>query len=85
MKSSQYDDPARLGGSDLAKTLRKLGYETTRQTGSHMRLTTLERGEHHVSVPIHKVLPVGTLRSILKEVGRHFDMSADDVAARLFG
>jgi DNA-directed RNA polymerase subunit H (RpoH/RPB5) len=41
-------------------------------------------GEHHLSVPMHKILPVGTLRSILKEVGRHFDMEADEVAERLF-
>jgi predicted RNA binding protein YcfA (HicA-like mRNA interferase family) len=76
--------PRGVAGSDLAKALRKLGYETTRQTGSHVRLTTVEGGEHHVSVPMHKALPVGTLRSILREVGRHFDMSPDDVAARLF-
>jgi predicted RNA binding protein YcfA (HicA-like mRNA interferase family) len=76
--------PRDLAGSDLAKALQILGYETTRQTGSHVRLTTLAGGEHHVSVPMHKILPIGTLRSILKEVGRHFDMSADDVAARLF-
>jgi len=76
--------PRDLAGSDLAKALRTLGYETTRQTGSHVRLTTLTGGEHHVSVPMHKVLPVGTLRSILKEVGRHLDMSAEEVAARLF-
>jgi predicted RNA binding protein YcfA (HicA-like mRNA interferase family) len=76
--------PRDLSGSDLAKALRELGYETTRQTGSHVRLTTLAGGEHHVSVPMHKVLPIGTLRSVLREVGRHFDMSADDVAARLF-
>ncbi|MGC9949592.1 MAG: type II toxin-antitoxin system HicA family toxin [Bryobacteraceae bacterium] len=77
--------PRDLAGSDLAKALRELGYETTRQTGRHARLTTLAGGEHHVSVPVHKVLPVGTLRSILREVGRHFDMSADEVASRLFG
>lgn len=33
--------PRDLAGSDLAKALRELGYETTRQTGSHVRLTTL--------------------------------------------
>ena len=76
--------PRDLAGSDLAKALRELGYEITRQTGSHARLTTLVGGEHHLSVPMHKALPVGTLRSILKEVGRHFDLSADEVAARLF-
>jgi len=76
--------PRDLAGAELAKTLRKLGYETTRQTGSHARLTTLVGGDHHLSVPMHKILPVGTLRSILKEVGRHFDMEADEVAERLF-
>jgi predicted RNA binding protein YcfA (HicA-like mRNA interferase family) len=76
--------PRDLAGSELAKLLRELGYEITRQTGSHARLTTLMGGEHHLSVPMHKVLPVGTLRSILREIGRHLDMSADDVASRLF-
>ena len=76
--------PRDLAGSDLAKALRKLGYETTRQTGSPLRLTTPDGGEHHISVPMHKVLPLGTLRPILKEVGGHFGMSAADIAARLF-
>lgn len=76
--------PLDLTGSDLARALPELGYETTRQTGSRVRLTTLAGGEHHVSVPMHKVLPAGTLRSILRERGRHFDMSPDEIAARLF-
>ena len=32
--------PLNLSGSDLVKRLKALGYEVTRQTGSHMRLTT---------------------------------------------
>lgn len=43
--------PRDLSGADLAKALAKLGYEITRQTGSHLRLTTEKHGEHHVSVP----------------------------------
>jgi predicted RNA binding protein YcfA (HicA-like mRNA interferase family) len=61
--------PRDLAGSDLARVLGELGYETTRQTGSHARLTTALGGEHHLSVPMHKALPVGTLKSILREVG----------------
>ncbi len=30
--------PRDLGGEELAKLLKKYGYEVTRQTGSHMRL-----------------------------------------------
>jgi predicted RNA binding protein YcfA (HicA-like mRNA interferase family) len=31
--------------------LRRVGYETIRQTGSHIRLVTTERGQRHVTVP----------------------------------
>jgi len=53
--------PRDLSGPDLAPVLRTLRYEVTRQTGSHMRLTTAQRGEHHVTVPDHGPLRVGTL------------------------
>ena len=43
--------PRDLSGDDLAKALRALGYSVTRQTGSHMRLTTAELGEHHITIP----------------------------------
>lgn len=32
--------PRDLSGRDLARALRRYGYEVTRETGSHMRLTT---------------------------------------------
>jgi hypothetical protein len=37
--------PRDLTGAELAKLLRALGYDLTRQTGSHMRLTTQQNGE----------------------------------------
>jgi len=44
--------PRDLSGHDVAKLLRRYGYEITRQTGSHMRLTSTIRGtEHHITVP----------------------------------
>ena len=76
--------PRQLSGEDLAQALAGLGYERTRQSGSHIRLTTQIRGEHHVTVPDHKVLPLGTLKSILRDVARHFECSADDIVSRLF-
>jgi len=39
--------PRDLSGSDLAKALQQLGYRVTRQTGSHLRLTTTEGGSEH--------------------------------------
>jgi predicted RNA binding protein YcfA (HicA-like mRNA interferase family) len=76
--------PRDLSGPDLAHALRVLGYRITRQTGSHLRLTTSLGGEHHVTIPNHDPLRVGTLAGILAEVARHDGATRDEVAARLF-
>lgn len=76
--------PRDLSGSDLAQALRIFGYRITRPTGSHPRLTTVEQGEHHVTVPRHGALRVGTLAAILSDVGRHVGLSRDDLVDRLF-
>ena len=33
--------PRDIGGMELAKKLQRFGYQVTRQTGSHIRLTTI--------------------------------------------
>ena len=72
--------PRDLDGSRLIKRLRKLGYEQTRQSGSHVRLTRHSGdGDHHVTVPLHSPLRVGTLNSILGDVADHLGMSKDDL------
>jgi predicted RNA binding protein YcfA (HicA-like mRNA interferase family) len=48
--------PRDLSGDELAVLLRKYGYVVTRQTGSHMRLTTSQSGEHHITIPRHASL-----------------------------
>jgi predicted RNA binding protein YcfA (HicA-like mRNA interferase family) len=53
--------PRDLGGEDLVRLLKKYDYEITRQAGSHIRLTTNLKGEHHITMPSHKPLKVGTL------------------------
>ena len=77
--------PRDLGADGLVKALGRLGYETTRQTGSHLRLTTPQRGQHHVTVPRHDPMRVGTLGNILADVAKHFDMSRSDLMDLLFG
>jgi predicted RNA binding protein YcfA (HicA-like mRNA interferase family) len=78
--------PRDLSGSDLAKLLgRHYGYEVTRQTGSHLRLTTTRNGEHHVTIPAGGPLRVGLLAAILAEVAAHFGITRDEVARQLFG
>ena len=48
--------PRDVSGEEFAVRLRRYGYEVTRQTGSHMRLTTMQEGEHHVTIPHHSSL-----------------------------
>jgi predicted RNA binding protein YcfA (HicA-like mRNA interferase family) len=76
--------PRDVSGPDLVKALRHFGYEVTRQRGSHIRLTTQQNGEHHVTIPHHSQIRVGTLSDILTAVGEHFDMTKDEVASAVF-
>jgi predicted RNA binding protein YcfA (HicA-like mRNA interferase family) len=39
--------PRDLTGSQLIKYLEVFGYQITRQIGSHIRVTTLQNGQHH--------------------------------------
>lgn len=76
--------PRDLSGNELAQALAALGYERTRQKGSHMRLTTNLNGEHHITIPCHAALRIGTLRGILDSVAEHFSLTRDDLLDRLF-
>lgn len=71
--------PRDLSASDLAKSLKKLGYECTRQVGSHMRFTTTQFGEHHITIPDHSPLKIGTLNAILTNVASHFNISKQEL------
>ncbi len=77
--------PRDVSGTDLAHALRTFGYRTTRQTGSHLRLTTLEPTQHHVTIPNEDSLRVGTLAAILSDVARHVGLTRDELVERLFG
>ncbi|WP_235018575.1 type II toxin-antitoxin system HicA family toxin [Tolypothrix sp. NIES-4075] len=73
-----------MSAEELVRALADLGYEITRQTGSHIRLTTQENGEHHLTIPAHDPIKVGTLNSILRDVANHFDLEREDLLNRLF-
>jgi predicted RNA binding protein YcfA (HicA-like mRNA interferase family) len=67
--------PRDLGGEELAHLLGQFGYVVTRQAGSHLRLTSSSRGtEHHITIPRHVPLKIGTLNSILKDVAVYLEM-----------
>jgi len=68
----------------LIKTLQKYGYQSTRQSGSHIRLTTQQNGQHHITIPKHDPLRIGTLNTILAEVAQHIGISKQELIDRLF-
>lgn len=78
--------PRDLTGQTLLKLLKKnFGYEQSRQVGSHIRTTTQENGEHHVSIPNHNPIKVGTLNGIVGDVAEHFQITKEEVVTILFG
>jgi len=75
--------PRDVSGQQLAKALRKLGYQFTRQRGSHMRYTTQQNGEHHIAIPDHTSLRIGTLSDVLKDVANHHGLTVPDLVSKL--
>jgi predicted RNA binding protein YcfA (HicA-like mRNA interferase family) len=71
--------PRDLFGADLAKGLERVGYRVTRQTGSHMRLTSAALPQHHITIPAHDPLKVGTLAAILSDVASHLKVDRDEL------
>lgn len=76
--------PRDLGGVDLARALGKIGYVVTRTSGSHMRLSHPGPPQHHLTIPAHASLKVGTLAGILAEVAMNVGLTREELLARLF-
>jgi predicted RNA binding protein YcfA (HicA-like mRNA interferase family) len=75
--------PRDVSGSDLIKALKALGYVPTRQSGSHIRISTTENGAHHLTIPNHDPVKLGTLASILDDVATHHKISRSELLLRL--
>ena len=60
-----------------------MGYETVRQRGSHVRITTQVNGEHHEAIPLHNLIRAKTLSSILKSIARHHDTTVEELLREL--
>lgn len=76
--------PRDLSSDDLIKILSKLGYQVTRQTGSHIRLTTSENSTHQITIPAHNPIKIGTLNNILRGVAQYFNLSKSELLEKLF-
>ncbi|MEN9566636.1 MAG: hypothetical protein RLZZ69_1832 [Cyanobacteriota bacterium] len=58
----------RISSKKAIKALERLGFEKTRQTGSHVIMKKITSdGQTGCVVPIHRELKIGTLSGILKQ------------------
>ena len=72
--------PRDISSNELIKLLQKLGY----QKGSHIRLTTTQQGEHHITIPNHNPIRLGTLPPIITDVAVHFKKTKEEIAEEIF-
>ena len=68
-----------VSGSEAVKAFGQLGYEFDEQHGSHMILRHRDPPHRRLSIPNHKELAKGTLRTLIREAG----VSVDDFARLL--
>jgi len=78
--------PRNLGGKTLCKALEKYGYKIIRQTGSHVRLSSSQKSnDHHITIPLHSPLKIGTLNQILNDVSGYLEINKNELIEKLFG
>ncbi|HEY5345805.1 MAG TPA: type II toxin-antitoxin system HicA family toxin [Verrucomicrobiae bacterium] len=66
----------RISGAEIVRALQRLGFEITRQRGSHI---IMRRGASGCVVPNHREVKVGTLAGVLRQAG----VSAEEFIAVL--
>jgi len=62
-----------VSGKDAIRALGKIGYEFDHQRGSHVILRQNITPYRRLTVPDHKEIAKGTLRSIIKQTGLTVD------------
>ncbi len=62
-----------VSGKEAFKAFQKLGYELDHQTGSHMILRQSNYPFRRLTVPNHREVSKGTLRSLIRDSGLSVD------------
>jgi len=68
-----------VSARDAIAAFRKCGYEIDHQTGSHIIMRNTEPPHRRLTIPNHKELAKGTLRSLIRQAG----MTVDEFAQLL--
>ncbi|MCL4416026.1 MAG: type II toxin-antitoxin system HicA family toxin [Actinobacteria bacterium] len=76
--------PRDTSSDNLIQLLKRYDYKITRQTGSHIRLTSSIKGkEHHITIPKHKDLKIGTLNNILNDISKYLEINKEELIKAL--
>ena len=75
--------PRDLSGANLIAALKRLGYRQTRQTGSHVRMTVSIPRQGHLTVPLTKAIPAGTLATLVKDAAIQLETTVEDILYRI--
>ena len=75
--------PRDVSGASLAQGLAQFGYQITRQTGSHIRLTLDALPQHHLTIPAHDTLKAGTLSAILSLAAQRLGISRQELLSKM--
>ncbi len=62
-----------VSGKETIKALQKIGYQFDHQKGSHIILRQDSYPFRRLTIPNHKEISKGTLRSIIKQAGLSVD------------
>ena len=77
--------PRGLSGEDLAYCVGTATRSVVRRAAI-IRLTSSYKGEtHHITIPRHGSLKVGTVSAILSDVATYLGIERDDIIHTLFG
>jgi len=77
--------PRDISGEKFISLLTSYGYRETHRTGSHIRLTTTYKSaEHHLTIPAHDPVKVGTLNSIMNDLASYLEMDKQELIKELF-
>lgn len=77
--------PRDINADYLIKKLKKFNYQVTRQAGSHIRLTRAsEFTTHHITIPNHNPIKIGTLNNILKDISDSLAITKEHLLKELF-
>lgn len=58
-----------VSGREAVKAFQKIGYQFDHQRGSHIILRQPNSPQRRLTIPDHKTLAKGTLRSLIRESG----------------